>query len=177
MRAQRTREIRRVLLVTLGLNLLVAGMKLAAGTLTHTLSVRADGFHSLTDGVSNVLGLLGVWWASRPPDAKHPYGHEKMEVIAGSIIGAALLLVAWDVVWGAIERLGTQGLPPTPDAMTWAVLGATAAINVFVVVYERRQAQRLSSSFLASDASHTLSDLLVTLGVVVTVACVQLGST
>ena len=56
--ARRGREIRKVLLLTLGLNLLVAGLKVAYGTLTNTLALRADGFHSLTDGANNVLGLV-----------------------------------------------------------------------------------------------------------------------
>lgn len=175
MSTERARSIRRVLLFTLLLNALVASMKLVVGTLTNTLSVRADGFHSLTDGLSNLVGLVGIWWASRPPDAKHPYGHDRMEVVAGSVIGASLLLAAWNVVEGAIERLRASGAPPAPDASTWAVLLVTLAVNAFVVLYERRQAKRLNSSFLASDAAHTLSDVLVTLGVVATVVCIQLG--
>jgi cation diffusion facilitator family transporter len=175
MSEERTRKIQRVLLFTLLLNVMVALLKLVVGTATHTLSVRADGFHSLTDGFSNVLGLLGMWWASRPPDAKHPYGHERMEVVAGSVIGACLLLVAWNVVQSAFERLLTSDVRPAPDASTWLVLLVTLVVNLFVVLYERRQAKRLNSSFLESDAAHTFSDVLVTLGVVVTVACVQLG--
>lgn len=164
-----------MLLFTLLLNVLVAALKLIVGTITHTLSVRADGFHSLTDGFSNVLGLVGMWWASRPPDEKHPYGHERMEVVAGSVIGAALLLVAWNVVQSALARLLAPGVPPAPGATTWLVLLVTLAVNVFVVVYEARQAKRLNSPFLESDAAHTLSDVLVTVGVVITVACIQLG--
>ncbi len=164
-----------MLVVTLVLNLIVAAIKLVAGTLTHTLSLRADGFHSLTDGSSNVLGLLGIWWSGRPPDSKHPYGHEKMEVLAGSVVGASLLLVAWDVVRGAIARLGQANLPPAPDRSTWLVLLVTLVINVGVARYEARAAKRLSSPFLESDASHTFSDVLVTLGVVLTVGCIQLG--
>lgn len=172
---ERSRGIRFVLIITLALNVLVAVLKLVAGTLTHTLSLRADGFHSLTDGSSNVLGLLGIWWSVRPPDSKHPYGHEKMEVLAGSVVGASLLLVAWDVVRGAIERLGTSGKPPSPDLSTWIVLSVTLVINIGVARYEALQAKRLNSPFLESDASHTFSDVLVTLGVVLTVGCIQLG--
>lgn len=172
---QRSREIRRVLIVTLVLNLIVAAIKLVVGTATHTLSLRADGFHSLTDGSSNVLGLLGIWWSGRPPDSKHPYGHEKMEVVAGSVVGASLLLVAWDVVRGAIARLGDASVPPSPNTSTWIVLVVTLAINIGVARYEARAARRLQSPFLESDASHTLSDVAVTLGVVLTVGCIQLG--
>jgi cation diffusion facilitator family transporter len=171
----RNAGVRRVLWLTLGLNLLVAVLKLIYGSLTHTLSLRADGFHSLTDGSNNVLGLLGMWWAARPPDSKHPYGHEKVEVLAASAIGASLLLVAWNVVSGAIERLQHGAHAPELNLETWAVMLLTLGINLGVARYEARRARALGSTFLASDAAHTLSDVLVTLGVVATVALIQLG--
>ena len=171
----RNAGVRRVLWLTLGLNVLVAVLKLIYGSLTHTLSLRADGFHSLTDGSNNVLGLLGMWWAARPPDSKHPYGHEKVEVLAASAIGASLLLVAWNVVSGAIERLQHGAEAPELNLETWAVMLLTLGINLGVARYESRRAQALGSTFLASDAAHTLSDVLVTLGVVATMALIQLG--
>jgi len=171
----RNAGVRRVLWLTLALNTLVAVLKLAYGSMTHTLSLRADGFHSLTDGSNNVLGLLGMWWAARPPDSKHPYGHEKMEVLAASAIGASLLLVAWNVVSGAIERLQHGAQAPELNLGTWVVLVLTLGINLGVAGYESRRAKALGSTFLASDAAHTLSDVMVTLGVVVTVAFIQLG--
>ena len=173
--ARRGLEVRRVLLVTLVLNLLVAGLKILYGTLTDTLALRADGFHSLTDGANNVLGLVGVWWAARPPDEKHPYGHERSEVLAASIIGASLLLVAWEVGRGAVERWGNDAALPRPDAGSVAVLLATLVINVGVARYEAKRARELGSAFLASDASHTASDVLVTLGVLLALAGVSLG--
>ena len=70
-------EVRRVLWVTLFLNLAVAATKISYGTDSRTQSMFADGFHSLFDGTSNVLGLVGLWIASQPADANHPYGHKK----------------------------------------------------------------------------------------------------
>src|SRR6185436_7542503 len=145
-------------------------------SLTHTLWLEADGFHSLTDGGNNILGLLGIWWSTRPPDSKHPYGHEKMEVLAASAIGASLILVAWGLVGGAIDRL-RHGAAEMPE-LNWgtvAVLLGTLAINVGVARYEARAARQLESTLLASDAADTLSDVLVTLGVLLTVIVVQFG--
>jgi cation diffusion facilitator family transporter len=173
--AQRAREIRRVLLVTLVLNALVATLKLVYGTVSHTLSLRADGFHSLTDGTNNLVGLVGIWWAARPPDEGHPYGHERTEVIAASAIGASLILVAWEVARGALERMGDAAATPHPDAGSVAVLLLTLLINVGVARYEARKGKALGSTFLQSDASHTASDVLVTLGVLMTLAGVRLG--
>jgi cation diffusion facilitator family transporter len=160
---------------TLALNVLVAVLKVIYGRLTHTLSLQADGYHSLTDGANNVLGLIGMWWASRPPDAGHPYGHERVEVLAASAIGVSLILVAWQVASGALARVRATGPLPEPDAGSVAVMLVTLLVNVGVARYEARKARALGSTFLASDASHTASDVLVTLGVLLTLLGVRLG--
>lgn len=173
--ARRNQGIRRVLVGTLLLNTLVAVLKLSYGKATHTLALEADGYHSLTDGANNVLGLVSLWWSSRPPDSEHPYGHEKVEVLAASVIGASLILVAWNLVSDAVERLRGGAAPPTQSYATWAVALLTLAVNIGVARYEARRARELGSAFLESDAAHTLSDVLVTIGVLVTVTFVQLG--
>lgn len=171
----RAREVRRVLLITLGFNLLVAALKLAYGTWTDALALRADGFHSLTDSSNNLVGLAGVWLSNRPPDQKHPYGHHKMEVLAASIVGASLLLMAWEVLSGAFERFQNSGSPSRVDLGTALVLVLTLLVNASVARYEARRGRALDSAFLLSDAAHTRSDILVTVGVMIGTGLVYLG--
>lgn len=168
--------VRRVLLVTLGLNAAVACAKIAYGHLTHVLSIRADGFHSLTDSSNNLIGLVGVWLASRPADDDHPYGHAKFEVIAAGLVGLSLLGMAVDVVYSSFERLAGASAPaPSIDAGAFVVLLATLAVNVGVARWEGARGKALDSPMLSSDAAHTRSDVLVTLGVLVTVLLVRSG--
>jgi cation diffusion facilitator family transporter len=165
-----------VLLVTLGLNVAVAGVKIAYGHATHVLSIRADGFHSLTDSSNNLIGLVGVWLASRPADDDHPYGHAKFEVIAAGIVGLSLLGMAVDVAYSSFERLtGASVLPPAVDVGAFVVLLATLAVNVGVARWEAVRGKALHSPMLISDAAHTRSDVLVTLGVLTTVVLVRFG--
>ncbi len=172
----RAAAVRRVLWVTLALNLAVAVAKIAYGFAANALSIRADGFHSLTDSSNNLVGLLGVAIASRPADEGHPYGHQKFEVIAAGLVGLSLLGMAYDVARGAITRLtGPAAAPPDLDAVAFVVLLATLAVNVGVSVWEHRRGLALKSPMLISDALHTRSDVLVTLGVLATVVCVRAG--
>lgn len=172
---QRHRRVRNVLLLTLGLNLAVAAAKIAYGYAAHALSIRADGFHSATDGLNNVVALVGIWIAARPPDRDHPYGHRKFEFFAATLIGLSLLFVAFDVVRDALGRLTATAQLPEIDARAFVVLGVTWAVNLFVAIYEARMGQRLKSPVLTSDASHTRSDVLVTAGVLVAVVFTKLG--
>jgi cation diffusion facilitator family transporter len=174
--AARTAAVARVLWVTLALNVAVAAAKIAYGHAVHALSIRADGFHSLTDSSNNFVGLLGVYLASRPADKGHPYGHHKFEVLAAGLVGLSLLAMAYDVARGAVLRLaGEPGKPPAIDAVAFVVLLGTLAINMGVARWERRRGEALESPMLLSDALHTSSDVLVTLGVLATVVLVRAG--
>jgi len=167
--------VRRVLWWVLALNLLVAGAKLAYGVYIDSVSVTADGFHSLFDGTSNVIALIGIGMASRPADRDHPYGHTKFETFASAAIGALLLFAAWRVGSQSVSRLLNPGEGPAVDAVSFVVMIATLVVNIIVTTLERRAGKRLGSEILIADASHTGSDVLVTLGVIGGLVAVRLG--
>lgn len=173
--ALRTHGIRRVLVVTLTLNLAVAAAKVIYGVAVGSLSIRADGFHSATDGLNNIVLLIGSWLAAAPPDREHPYGHKKLEVFAAGALGISLLVVAVDVAKDVILRLTGDAAPPRIDATAFVVLGGTLVVNVFVSAWEAREGRRLMSPGLVSDAAHTRSDILVTVGVGVTAVLTWMG--
>ena len=112
------RAVRRVIWITLLLNVLVAALKIAYGHYASALSIRADGFHSLTDSANNLVGLVGVTVASRPADSGHPYGHHKFEILAAGLVGLSLLGMAYDVADSAVERMTSAAADlPNIDAL------------------------------------------------------------
>ena len=96
--SDRYAEIARVLSRVLVVNLAVAVAKIALGYYTGAVSIISDGFHSLTDSASNVVALVGVSVARRPPDANHPYGHRKYETMASIGILVFLIIVLVEVL-------------------------------------------------------------------------------
>lgn len=168
------RQVSRVLWATLGANLAVALGKLVVGLVTGTLAMVADGFHSLLDASSNVIGLAGNAIAARPPDADHPYGHRRFETVAAMAVGGLLLLTAWEIAGQAVERL-RDGTQPTVTALNFAVMFSTMAINLAVSRYERRAGERLKSELLLADAANTGADVFVSLSVLVSLAAVAAG--
>jgi cation diffusion facilitator family transporter len=138
------------------------------------VSILSDGFHSLTDSASNVVGLVGISVAQRPPDHNHPYGHRKYETIASLGILLFLVLVMVQVLRTAFARLADGGTARASAADIVVMLG-TLVVNVLVVAYERRQAVRLNSEVLMADARHTRSDVLTTSAVIVALIGVSVG--
>lgn len=171
----RIRSVRRVLWWVLVLNIGVAAAKLGYGLLIDSVSVTADGFHSMFDGTSNIIGLIGLSVAARPADRGHPYGHGKYETFASAAIGALLLFAAWRVGSSAIERLAHPGSGPSVDAVSFIVMLVTLGVNIVVTTMERRAGIKLGSEILKADASHTGSDVLVTVGVIGGLIAVKLG--
>jgi len=171
----RNRSIRTVLWVVLFLNLGVALAKLVYGVLSHSAAMEADGFHSLFDGASNVIGLVGMWYAGRPADEDHPYGHDKFETFAAALIGILLVFAGYTVGKGAVDSLLGKGLPTEVTSISFAIMLGTLAVNILVTTWERRAGRRLGSEVLVADASHTLSDVLVSIGVIVSLVLVSLG--
>jgi cation diffusion facilitator family transporter len=150
-----------VLYRVLFLNLAVAVVKIALGYYTGAVSILSDGFHSLTDSASNVVALVGVSVARRPPDANHPYGHRKYETMASLGILVFLVVVLVEVLTAAADRLVNGGTPRVfPEGI--GVMTITLIVNLFVVSYELREGRRLNSEVLRADAKHTRSDVLTT---------------
>ena len=154
-------QVSSVLYRVLVLNLAVALVKIALGYYTGAVSIISDGFHSLTDSASNVVALIGVSVARRPPDANHPYGHRKYETMASLGILVFLVVVLVEVLTAAADRLVNGGTPRVfPEGI--GLMTATLIVNLFVVSYELREGRRLQSEVLRADAKHTRSDVLTT---------------
>lgn len=173
-RANRTNSIRRVLLTVLALNLLVAFAKIGYGLKSGSVAMSADGAQSLLDGLSNVVGLVSIAIAARPPDEEHHYGHERYETLASLIIAMTMSISVLEIVRSSVRQL-ISGTSPTVDAGSFAVLASTMAINLGVAFWEARKGRELQSDFLAADAKHTLSDVGVSSGVIIGLLAVRAG--
>ena len=172
--SDRSQAVSGVLYRVLFLNLIVAAAKITLGVMTGAVSVLSDGYHSLTDTASNVVGIIGVRVAGAPPDDDHPYGHRKFETMASVGILIFLLLVLREVLSAAWERLRMGGELEV-GALTFLVMGGTFFVNLAVVFYEKRAGKRLNSEVLLADAHHTTSDLLTSLTVIAALIGVRLG--
>lgn len=168
--------VRRVLLVTLALNIVVVIGKLVAGLLANSLSVISDAIHSSVDSLNNIVGLVVMKYATAAPDEEHPYGHAKFETLAAFCIAGFLFITCYQITLSALQRLLAAELPkPEVTALTLGTIIVTILANIFVTVYERRAGQRLQSAFLIADSAHTRSDVLVSCAVLAGLLLLKFG--
>lgn len=166
MLADNRSEIRKVLIITLLLNILVMAIKAVVGWLTGSLSLLADALHSVTDSANNILGLVTNHYANPQPDRDHPYGHQKFDALGALGIAVFLGIACFEILSGAVQRLlhGGKIVKISPNEL-WILL-IVLGINIFVTFYERGVGKKLGSAILVADAQHTMSDVWVTIMVI-----------
>jgi len=161
-------EVRRVLWLTLLLNLFVMTLKFILGLATGSLSLQADALHSVTDSVNNVLGLVTNRFSSPKPDREHPYGHQKFEAVGALGIAAFLGIACFEILRGAVEKIflaSDSAAVKVSSTELWLLL-LVLGVNIFVAFYERNIGRKVNSPILIADAKHTMSDIWVTIIVI-----------
>ena len=159
--------VRRVLIITLLLNVLVIVLKETVGLMSGSLSLQAETLHSVTDSASNVVGLIANHLCSPVPDREHPYGHQKFEALGALGVAVFLCIASFEILREAVERIihGRNEVEIIVPEL-W-VLFIVLGINIFIAFYERSVGQRIGSRILLADAKHTMSDVWITMTVLV----------
>ena len=171
---RKIQQVRRILLWTLLANWTVACAKLLLGTVSGTMSLVADGLHSLLDGSSNIIGLISLKAATKPADTRYPYGRRKYETFAAVGISMLLVLACYEMVQEAIERLWSYASPEV-GPLSFVVIVSSMVVNYVVARYEHRRGHELKSPVLVADAHHTHSDVYGSLAVLLSLVAIRWG--
>ncbi|WP_323736023.1 cation diffusion facilitator family transporter [Methanosphaera sp. ISO3-F5] len=169
-------KIRRVLLIVLISNLIIGLAKVLYGINTNVLSITADGYDSLLDALTNIIGIIAVYISGKPYDAEHRYGHTKVETFASILISATLFIVAYEIITTAIDRFFNH-IVPSISISTYSVLIITLIITVVISRYEKKMGEKYNSNLLISDSEHIKSDALATGIIILSLIFIQNGLT
>ena len=163
---RRDRQTARTLAVALSVNSLIAAAKIVTGAFTGSVSILADGFDSLLDALSEVIGLVAVFFTARPADLNHPYGHRKAETLGTLSIAILMFVAAALIVRNGVVAL-VEGTGPEIGWQSFAVMGIALAAKAGLVLWQRVQARDLDSDLLLADFMQTSNDVLVAAAVIV----------
>ena len=166
--ARRAQESARLVLRGIGLNAVLAVVKLAGGIFGHTYALIADAAESMLDILSSTLVWMGFQVAARPPDADHPYGHGKAESLAGMAVSLFIFAMAGWIGWHAVHEIMTPHQGPA-----WWTLVVLAGVIVAKALFSRRMAsasEAVGSTALGIEALHHWSDALTSAAAFVGIA-------
>ena len=171
--ARRAQESARLVLRGIGLNAVLAAVKLAAGIFGHTYALVADAAESMLDILTSTMVWLGFQVAARPPDADHPYGHGKAESLAGLAVSGFIFAMAGWVGWHAVHEIITPHQGPA-----WWTLIVLAGVIVTKAMFSRRLSaagEAVGSTALGIEALHHWSDALTSAAAFVGIAIALWG--
>lgn len=142
-------------------NCLLAAGKLIVGHMTSSMSITADGLNNLSDGASSIVTLLGFKLAEKPADRKHPYGHARIEYIAGLTVAVMILFIGLELGKSSVEKL----IDPEPIEFSitaaW-VLCASILVKLFMMLFNLKMGRRINSNALLATAADSRNDVMTT---------------
>jgi len=174
-RAAELVRVRGILITVFVINVILSALKLALGFFTNTLSLIAEGFHSLLDSSANAVAIFGLNVSMKPPDEGHPYGHRKFEAMSAIAISFFMFLASFEVLQQVIERLSSADkAEPITSPLSFAVVILNLVVSYAVSTWEAKRGKELSSRLLLADSRHTFSDLWATLAVLVSLISIAM---
>ena len=142
-------------------NCLLAAGKLIVGHMTSSMSITADGLNNLSDGASSIVTLLGFKLAEKPADRKHPYGHARIEYIAGLTVAVMILFIGLELGKSSVEKL----IDPEPIEFSFTavwVLCASILVKLFMMLFNLKMGRRINSNALLATAADSRNDVMTT---------------
>jgi len=165
----------RASLVGAGMNITQTAIKISFGILGQSAALVADGIHSLTDLLSDLLVIIAVRLGSRKADNDHPYGHRRFETIATVILGVSLVAVGGGITWSVMQRMANPELLPVPNYLSLVIAAVSILINEGLYHYTKHIAKLTRSKLLMANAWHQRSDAMSSVVVMIGVGGVMLG--
>lgn len=142
-------------------NCLLAAGKLIVGHMTSSMSITADGLNNLSDGASSVVTLLGFKLAEKPADRKHPYGHARIEYIAGLTVAVMILFIGLELGKSSVQKF----INPEPIEFSFTavwVLCASILVKLFMMLFNLKMGRRINSNALLATAADSRNDVMTT---------------
>ena len=142
-------------------NCLLAAGKLIVGHMTSSMSITADGLNNLSDGASSIVTLLGFKLAEKPADRKPPYGHARIEYIAGLTVAVMILFIGLELGKSSVQKF----INPEPIEFSFTavwVLCASILVKLFMMLFNLKMGRRINSNALLATAADSRNDVMTT---------------
>lgn len=153
-------------------NLLLTAFKILIGVITASISIIADALNNMTDMASCFVNLFGFKLANKPADKEHPFGHERIEYIAGLIISFVIIAIAVILGYTSILKIINKDTAININIWTFVILGAAILIKIWQSFFYRGIAKAINSVSLKASTQDSLNDVIsTTVVLIVSIIC------
>ena len=143
-------------------NAILCVMKILIGLVSGSIAIVADGINNLADGASSIITFIGFKLASMPEDEEHPYGHARIEYLAGMAVSVMILMVGFELGKSSVDKI----FNPTPLEFSWTVvivLLVAIAIKVWQAVFNISTGKKINSLALIATGTDSRNDVISTI--------------
>jgi len=150
------------------LNLLLFIGKYVAGVISGSIAITADAFNNLSDSGSSLITLLGFKMSGAKPDADHPFGHGRWEYLSGLAVSALIIVMGIELIISSVRKI----ISPAEVAFSKVaitILAISILVKLYMYLYNRRIAKKINSATMQATAADSLSDVVLTLVVLISV--------
>lgn len=174
--SERKKIANKISLTTLVTNVVLSFIKVIAGIVAHSNAMIADGVHTVSDVITTVAVMVGMNFSTKPDDAEHPYGHEKMEAVVAIMLSLVLMATALGIGYSGIQTIIHKSYT-RPGLL--AIIAAIVSIisKEWMYRYTVKAANQIQSSAMKADAWHHRSDALSSIGTLIGITGAKLGFT
>lgn len=142
-------------------NACLFALKLAIGMVTHSISITADAFNNLSDGLSSLISVAGFKIAGKAPDSRHPFGYGRTEYVAGLAVSFLILLVGMEFLKSSITRILTP-VPVQWSGVLLAILTVSLGVKLWLGAFNRTVGRRIQSPALLAAMQDSMNDVVTT---------------
>lgn len=151
----------------IGLNVFLFLIKFLAGQLSGSIAITADAFNNLSDAGSSVITLVGFKMAGQKPDNDHPFGHGRIEYIAGMLVSVIILMMGAELFQSSVQKI-LHPVPVYAGKLVIAILVVSIGVKLYMFFYNRRIGKRIDSAAMLATARDSISDSVSTIMVLLT---------
>ncbi|MGN0617997.1 MAG: cation diffusion facilitator family transporter [Ruminiclostridium sp.] len=148
------------------LNLLLFAGKFLAGILTASIAVTADAFNNLSDAGTSIITMVGFKIAGMPADDEHPFGHGRVEYVAGLLVSIVIIIMSFELGKGSVEKIFSPE-EITFSALSLGILIASVLVKLYICLYNRKIGKLINSATMKATAMDSLSDCISTVSVII----------
>ncbi len=156
-------------------NCILTVLNIFVGLISGSYALVSEGAHTLSDITTSIIAYIGFYIGQKPADSEHPIGHGRAEAISGLIIVIFLVIVAWEIMQGALEKIINPSLITVPDTLAAIMAVFGIFVNLAVSNYIINLGKQIRSPAIIADGKHQRTDIFSSIAILVGVVVSNMG--
>lgn len=162
-------------IVAITANCLMTVLNVTVGLMSGSFALVSEGAHTLSDVITSIIAYVGFYIGQKPADAEHPIGHGRAEAISGLVIVIFLVIVAWEIMQGAVEKILNPSLITVPETLAAVMATMGIIVNYSISEYIINLGKSIKSPAIVADGKHQRTDIFSSIAILVGVIVSNMG--